>query len=352
MHLTRRLIFAVLVMACSTGMADHAVHWLPAEGSGYPANTFLSTEHLGTKLYLSDKPGKRPLVLLLHGSEGGTGFMEDFGVQETLRARGFHVLGAIYFDSSSSFPGPKALNQVRLESFMEEIKKYAQAHHEIIDSSEIGIVGVSLGGELSLLLASLYPEFKFVLALVPGDVVFQKHDPFGGSPWMHKDKELPYVRFPILAWQSIKCFVMWNGFWISQYSPFEFLRWAPERMLCTGMMLDAMERADNLEQASIKVENINGPVLLVSGQDDIMWPSAFMSDRALERLKKNNFTHPKGHLALPGGHGAWTEIWFQTLDILSAMLESEKNGDQTYREKANEILARHLTKPDSQKHDS
>jgi hypothetical protein len=33
------------------------------------------------------------------------------------------------------------------------------------------------------------------------------------------------------------------------------------------------------------------------------------------------------------------------------MLESEKNGDQTYREKANEILARQMTQPDSQKHD-
>ena len=42
-------------------------------------------------------------------------------------------------------------------------------------------------------------------------------------------------------------------------------------------------------KACIKVENINGPILLFSGVEDEVWPSSIMSDMIENRIKMNNF---------------------------------------------------------------
>jgi uncharacterized protein len=55
------------------------------------------------------------------------------------------------------------------------------------------------------------------------------------------------------------------------------------------------------EEAFIAVEEIEGPVLLVSGGDDLLWPSALMAERILERLEAHD--HPAEHLSYPeAGH--------------------------------------------------
>jgi dienelactone hydrolase len=48
------------------------------------------------------------------------------------------------------------------------------------------------------------------------------------------------------------------------------------------------------------VEKINGAVLLVSGEDDQMWPSTYFSNLVMERLERNSFPHPYQHLSYPG----------------------------------------------------
>jgi len=47
----------------------------------------------------------------------------------------------------------------------------------------------------------------------------------------------------------------------------------------------------------IPVERINGPVLLVSGQDDTVWASSYMTDQVVERLRRHEFQHPVIHLS-------------------------------------------------------
>src|SRR5699024_9809025 len=44
-----------------------------------------------------------------------------------------------------------------------------------------------------------------------------------------------------------------------------------------------------VEDASIKVEKINGPILLLSGKDDQVWPSARMADMLDSRLVEHSF---------------------------------------------------------------
>ena len=55
--------------------------------------------------------------------------------------------------------------------------------------------------------------------------------------------------------------------------------------------------------AVIPVERINGPVLLVSGEADGLWPAKTMADAIVARLRANNFRHRVENLSYPdGGH--------------------------------------------------
>jgi dienelactone hydrolase len=58
-----------------------------------------------------------------------------------------------------------------------------------------------------------------------------------------------------------------------------------------------------VERATIPVERIAGPVLLVSGTDDQMWPSSDLADIALQRLQARGHRHRFEHVRYEGaGH--------------------------------------------------
>jgi len=58
-----------------------------------------------------------------------------------------------------------------------------------------------------------------------------------------------------------------------------------------------------VEAAIIPAENINGPILLISGDNDAIWPSTIMAEMVVDRLERNNFPHPYQHLKYKGaGH--------------------------------------------------
>jgi len=48
----------------------------------------------------------------------------------------------------------------------------------------------------------------------------------------------------------------------------------------------ALENEAAVERAEIAVERINGPLLLISGTDDRLWPSTRLSEIAMERLRR------------------------------------------------------------------
>ncbi|HET6243805.1 MAG: hypothetical protein H0V01_11785 [Bacteroidetes bacterium] len=59
-----------------------------------------------------------------------------------------------------------------------------------------------------------------------------------------------------------------------------------------SMMLEDEKAVKNAE---IKVEYINGPILIMSGKNDEQWPATLMSNRIIERLEENNFKYYKQH---------------------------------------------------------
>jgi dienelactone hydrolase len=57
------------------------------------------------------------------------------------------------------------------------------------------------------------------------------------------------------------------------------------------------------EHAVIPVEDIRGPILFVSGEDDTMWPATPMTQIAERRAADRGFPHPLAHLHYrDGGH--------------------------------------------------
>jgi dienelactone hydrolase len=58
-----------------------------------------------------------------------------------------------------------------------------------------------------------------------------------------------------------------------------------------------------VERATIPVEKTRGPILLVSGADDQMWPSSALADIAMRRLETHRHPYPLRHLKYEGaGH--------------------------------------------------
>jgi len=49
------------------------------------------------------------------------------------------------------------------------------------------------------------------------------------------------------------------------------------------------------KETTIPVEQINGPILLISGDDDRMWPSARMGEQIVERLAASRHPYPVLH---------------------------------------------------------
>ena len=58
----------------------------------------------------------------------------------------------------------------------------------------------------------------------------------------------------------------------------------------------ALEDETAVAAASIAVENISGPVMLISGDDDQLWPSTRLSEVAMKRLRAYDHPFPYEHL--------------------------------------------------------
>ena len=162
----------------------------------------------------------------------------------------------------------------RIENAIKKLKS--------LGNKKICIVGASTTGTLALTAASYFSDITLTIGLTPSDFVWQgfmqgkkdgcKEWPIEGeSLFTYKGKPLPYMPFVYKHpqyWQVIASESKRTGDMINSLKLFE----------------DSEKAHPITEDEFIKVENITGKLLLIGGEDDVLWNTAKYIRRMEKRL--------------------------------------------------------------------
>ena len=233
---------------------------------------------------LYEPPGneRRAAIVLLAGSQGGR--MQPFIYPGGYASRGYVVMSLAYFNDQGV---PPTLSNVPLEYF-EKALLWLRARPNV-DSLRVGLQGGSKGAETVLLVAATFPRLvRAVAATLPGSVVWNGCcDSISslGPSFTLGGKPLPHMPHAVDLASQLTA--------ISQAGPVRM----------TPLFLHRLADTAAAARAAIPVERIQAPVLLVSAKDDGLWPSFYMSEQIMARLRAHNFRYPYKHLAYEGaGH--------------------------------------------------
>ncbi len=239
-------------------------------------------------LFLPSASAPRAAVLTLGGAGGGL----SEGAAETLASEGFAALALAYFGLEGL---PRELVEIPLEYFEGAIVWLR--HHPMVEAGRVAVVGNSKGGELALLLGASYPgDVGAVVGYAPSAVVWQgiafdREVYYGGprSPWALRGGAVPFV--PLARPGAQEMIRMTESY-------------LEDRPISTRDLYErALRDGAAVAAASIPVEEIEAPVLLISGTDDRLWPSTRFSEMAIERLEAHDRPFPREHLRYEGaGH--------------------------------------------------
>lgn len=240
----------------------------------------------------------RKAIIMLGGSEGGKSWSRIRRPIELLVQRGYSVLSLAYFKSKGL---PSSLQEIPLEYF-EKAFDWLSTQAGLVPNEYV-ILGGSKGSEAALLLGSRHSQVKAVIAFSPSSVVWQgipsKRFEIGEdvkSSWSISGEGLPFLPYP----PSIN-------------------KWDLLLLRLRRMHEDALLKTSRARVATIPVENIQGAILLISGERDRLWPATHMSEQIMTRLKAMEFHNHYEHIAFNSGHNGIVinkDSWRRIFDFL------------------------------------
>lgn len=225
-----------------------------------------------------DTAGPWPAVVAFGGSSGGLG--PAGGWAPALASEGFAVLAVAYFAA----PGlPSALVDIEVEVVERAVTWLFAGGH--VAGKAVGVMGISRGSELALLAGVLLDRVGPIVALAPSGISWcglGAGGPVDAPAWAFRGEPIPYA-------------AMTGG-----AAPPTFAA-GP---VALRPMFDAALAAPTIwAHAEIPVERASGSILLVSGEDDAMWPSTPMAELIARRAVDHGFPHRVVHLHYAGaGH--------------------------------------------------
>ncbi|WP_430410931.1 acyl-CoA thioester hydrolase/BAAT C-terminal domain-containing protein [Kordia sp.] len=240
------------------------------------AQETLATKNTETVLYLGNGE-KQPLIVGLGGSEGGNAWTSDYWkkTRDQFLEKGYAFLAIGYFNATNT---PKLLEKIAIEDVHNAILKATE--NKQVDAERIAIIGGSRGADLGLLVASYYDDIDCVVGLVASHAVFPGNtNHFTTSTWTYNGAELPFI--PV------------------NDASVPFIMKRDLRGAFSAMLQDTVAE----QNALIKVENIKGPILLISATEDEVAPTTPMCNKMIARLKQQNFQYYTEHVAIVGSHG-------------------------------------------------
>jgi dienelactone hydrolase len=222
---------------------------------------------------------KRPAIILLGGSEGGS--LVTRGAA-SLASHGFAVLALPYY-SPAQWPSMKAelpelpsafadIAVERLDDARAWLQKRADNEKDV-DATRIAIHGTSKGAEYALLAGAHLGWPTAIVAIVPTDVVWEGWGQDAKGPVQPGTRSSFSLRGKPLAFVPYKDFAQ------------EFMGFQTGEPVKIRRPQDR-GRAANPEAAvaaRIPVEKIKAPVFLLGGQDDQVWASGMMAHNIAER---------------------------------------------------------------------
>lgn len=228
-------------------------------------------------LFQPSGPGPWAGLILLGGAEGGLHEADA----ALLAAHGYATLALAYFGVEGL---PAGLVNIPLEYF-ETAADWLKAQAGV-RNDRLGVLGGSRGGELALLLGATFPVFTAVVSylgsgvmtqgIVVGDLMRMLNT--ARPSWTRHGQALPYL--PSSTTPAFEAQLRSGG-------PVEL-----------ALVFEAaLENDEGIAKATIPVERINGPVLLISARDDRSWPSTRLSELAARRLAARQHRYPFRHLA-------------------------------------------------------
>lgn len=242
----------------------------------------LDAEGLHGTVFRPSGSGPYPTVIVMNGSGGGINEIRA----AAYAAHGIQAVALGYFRSEGLSP---YISNTALEYF-EQALDYVQRNLDPLGKPALN--GQSRGGELTLLLGSLYPEkIGALVAYTPSAFICGAQgaaDPkegWSGATWKLDGRPLEHL------WHN-NAGVTWNP-WDGMQPP------SRDR----NIYIDGLHDRATASSSRIAIEHFTGPVLAVSGADDRLWPAGYSARLAFATLARHGHQSQRLHLDYPyAGH--------------------------------------------------
>ncbi len=265
-----RILLLIILCVLTSGCND------------YPKGISVSeidSNGIHTKLISNPNNLERPVVVVVPGSGGS--YMPDehlFGLVQN----GYDVISIAYVGKRGL---RKEIEQVPLE-YLEKILLLAK---EEFPDRKIVLLGISKGAEYVLTFASKYNLADGIVCyspssfVLPNHVGLKKNEPQKSS-WTLNEKEIPFAELAFFSDEA--GMVTYNKY-------------------ITPIFNDIKKS----NKSRIMVENIKCNLLLLSGEDDMVWPSTKMANLIQAKVNESNSNINVTHKSYKDcGHQF---IWFE-----------------------------------------
>lgn len=237
-------------------------------------NVTLGTAGFVGQYFDADHPGQRPGVVVWGGSEGGLGVSGRWAA--LLASHDLPALALAYFDE----PGLLcSVSGIRLEYFVTAIRWLRRQPG--IDPARVWILSASRGTEAELLTAAYWPGLVHgLVAAAPSSIGYGASagscQPHEQAAWTLRGKPIAHAIIGRPTETAAGVYDDRAGF---------------EATLGTA----------TTDAATIPIGRFAGPVMLISGGDDQLWPSDTYADQIMHELRHDPSYHE--HLNCPrAGH--------------------------------------------------
>ena len=231
--------------------------------------------------FVPKEKSHKGLVICFGGSDGGP----NFETAKRLAEEGYETFALFMFGMKNQ---KQTLTKIPLEQF-EDLISYV--NENIKDKKPISILAASKGAEYALNLASKYPEIDNLILYAPSSYNFAGLDfKDYGSSWTYKGKELPYIDIKKSSFKSFLKNIIGPALIKSPISFKETYN-------------SAIEKDSYRQEKLIPVKDVKANILMIVGEDDLMWDSLAMANKIKDQNPKARIYSYKGAGHIFAGNG-------------------------------------------------